>query len=167
MQGARPGRLPPLAGGARTPGAAAVSLRDRAEAEAYVKKHSISALMRELTESVILHRPEHPEQFLQEVLARQAQQQRDEAAGAAAQAGPAQPRPPATQPEAVQGSPRGLGPLAAGAAPVARACRLSLRVCRDGPEGMASRHLSGLVVQGDGRMLAALEDQAAAMVHDV
>ena len=38
MQGARPGRLPPLAGGARTPGAVAVSLRDRAEAEAYVKE---------------------------------------------------------------------------------------------------------------------------------
>ena len=51
----------------------------RQRLEAYVKKHSISALMRELTESVILHRPEHPEQFLQEVLARQAQQQRDEA----------------------------------------------------------------------------------------
>ena len=59
MQGARPGRLPPLAGGARTPGAAAVSLRDRAESDAYVQRHSISALMRELTESVILHRPEH------------------------------------------------------------------------------------------------------------
>ena len=58
------------------------------EGKAYMKKHCIRGLMLELTESVMLHRPEHPEQFLQEVLARQAQQQLDEAAGAAAQAGP-------------------------------------------------------------------------------
>ena len=55
--------------GAKTPVAASVSLRDRAEAEAYMKKHCIRGLMLELTESVMLYRPEHPEQFLQEVLA--------------------------------------------------------------------------------------------------
>ena len=47
------------------------------------------------SDGMLLHRPEHPEQFLQEVLARQAQQQIDEAAGSAAQASSAQPRAPA------------------------------------------------------------------------
>ena len=44
--------------GAKTPVAASVSLRDRAEAEAYMKKHCIRGLMLELTESVMLYRPE-------------------------------------------------------------------------------------------------------------
>ena len=166
MQGAPGVRLPPIAVAMHSP-SVVPSLRDRAEADAYVNRHGLGALMREHLECLLLHRPDNPERFLLEHLTRQVQQQDDEAAETAKASPMLLPRPPAPRPDGAPVAPQRPRPLAAAAVPVSGACRLSLRVQCDGPDGVASERFSTLVAPGDGRQLASLEAEAAALVHAV
>ena len=108
-------------------------------AAAYVDRHKLRELMLQLAERVILHQPDKPEQFLQEELARRAQQ--------------------------AESATQGQG---AGVAPVTDACTLRLHVECSGPgSGTLSRSMRCTVQAGDQQMLAKAEEEAAALVHSV
>ena len=108
-------------------------------AAAYVDRHKLRELMLQLAECVILHQPDNPERFLQEELARRAQQ--------------------------AESATQGQG---AGVAPLTDACTLRLRVECSGPgPGTLSRSMRCTVQAGDQQMLASAEEEAAALVHCV